>query len=112
MRHLSDRIRRHGSGNKPLAEWEFLLGGIDNSPSKNSEQIEITPSIDNPSKKRRNWGESNGTIYWRTITRGGKDYLQAYYHWQEGARRPSTFPSKYLGLFKKQSSRSAQLEKF
>lgn len=62
---------------------EFLLGGIDNSPSKNFEEIEIPLSIDNSSKKRRNWGEGNGTIHWRTITRGGKDYPQAYYHWQE-----------------------------
>jgi hypothetical protein len=53
---------------------ELLLGGIDNSPSKNSSEIEIPLSIDNPSKKRRNWGEGNGTIHWRTITRGGKDY--------------------------------------
>ncbi|MHC5728284.1 MAG: hypothetical protein ACYTXY_30050, partial [Nostoc sp.] len=29
---------------------EFLLGGIDNSPSKNFEQIEIPPSKDNPGK--------------------------------------------------------------
>lgn len=87
----------------PLPVSEFLLGGIDNSPSKNSSQIEIPPSIDNPSKKpgqieispgkdspskkRRNWGEGNGTIHWRTITRGGKDYPQAYYHWQEKGRK-------------------------
>ena len=80
--------------NHPPPVSELLLGGIDNSPSKNSEQIEIPlsidspskkpeqieipPSIDNPSKKRRNWGEGNGTIHWRTITRGGKDYPQAY----------------------------------
>ncbi len=66
---------------------EFLLGGIDNSPSKNSSEIEIPLSIGNPSKKRRNWGEGNGTIHWRTITRGGKDYPQAYYHWQEEGRK-------------------------
>ncbi|MBD2248104.1 hypothetical protein [Nostoc sp. FACHB-888] len=94
---------------------EFLLGGIDNSPSKNSEQIEIppskdnpsknsseigiTPSIDNPSKKRRNWGEGNGTIYWRTITRGGKDYPQAYYHWQEKGRKKTKYiPKQMLGV--------------
>ncbi|MCC5604672.1 hypothetical protein [Nostoc favosum] len=93
---------------------EFLLGGIDNSPSKNfseieiplsidnpsknSSEIEITPSIDNPSKKRRNWGEGNGTIYWRTITRGGKDYPQAYYHWQEKGRKKTKYiPKQILG---------------
>ncbi|MCW5313066.1 hypothetical protein GTQ43_04180 [Nostoc sp. KVJ3] len=98
--------------NHPPPVSEFLLGGIDNSPSKNfeevgippskdnpsknSQQIEITPSIDNPSKKRRNWGEGNGTIYWRTITRGGKDYPQAYYHWQEQGRKKTKYIPKHL----------------
>ncbi|OYD99963.1 hypothetical protein [Nostoc sp. 'Peltigera membranacea cyanobiont' 232] len=94
---------------------ELLLGGIDNSPSKNSEQIdiplsidnpskkpeqiEIPLSIDNPSKKRRNWGEGNGTIHWRTITRGGKDYPQAYYHWQEKGRKKTKYiPKNLLGV--------------
>jgi hypothetical protein len=94
---------------------ELLLGGIDNSPSKNSEQIEIppskdnpskkpeqieiSPSKDNPSKKRRNWGEGNGTIHWRTITRGGKDYPQAYYHWQEKGRKKTKYiPKNLLGV--------------
>ncbi|WP_242055320.1 hypothetical protein [Nostoc flagelliforme] len=91
---------------------EFLLGGIYNSPSKNFEEIEIppsknnpsknsskieiTPSVDNPSKKRRNWGEGNGTIHWRTITRGGKDYPQAYYHWQEQGRKKTKYIPKHL----------------
>jgi hypothetical protein len=100
--------------NHPPPVSEFLLGGIDNSPSKNSEQIEIPlskdspskkpeqieipPSKDNPSKKRRNWGEGNGTIHWRTITRGGKDYPQAYYHWQEKGRKKTKYiPKQILG---------------
>jgi hypothetical protein len=100
--------------NHPPPVSEFLLGGIDNSPSKNFEEIEIppskdnpsknfeqikiTPSKDNPSKKRRNWGEGNGTIHWRTITRGGKDYPQAYYHWQEKGRKKTKYiPKQILG---------------
>ena len=84
--------------NHPPPVSELLLGGIDNSPSKNSEQIEIPPSKDNPSKKRRNWGEGNGTIHWRTITRGGKDYPQAYYHWQEKGRKKTKYiPKQILG---------------
>ncbi|MEH2062348.1 MAG: hypothetical protein V7K50_08715 [Nostoc sp.] len=98
--------------NHPPPVSELLLGGIDNSPSKNSEQIEISLSIDNPSKKpeqieispskdspskkRRNWGEGNGTIHWRTITRGGKDYPQAYYHWQEQGRKKTKYIPKHL----------------
>ncbi|OYD89266.1 hypothetical protein CDG77_19415 [Nostoc sp. 'Peltigera membranacea cyanobiont' 213] len=100
--------------NHPPPVSEFLLGGIDNSPSKNfkeieippskdnpskkPEQIEISPSKDSPSKKRRNWGEGNGTIHWRTITRGGKDYPQAYYHWQEkGSKKTKYIPKQILG---------------
>ncbi|WP_375513668.1 hypothetical protein [uncultured Nostoc sp.] len=84
--------------NHPPPASEFLLGGIDNSPSKNSSEIEISPSKDNPSKKRRNWGEGNGTIHWRTITRGGKDYPQAYYHWQEKGRKKTKYiPKQILG---------------
>lgn len=98
--------------NHPPPVSELLLGGIDNSPSKNSEQIDIPPSkynpskkpeqieiplsIDNLSKKRRNWGEGNGTIHWRTITRGGKDYPQAYYHWQEKGRKKTKYIPKHL----------------
>jgi hypothetical protein len=98
--------------NHPPPVSELLLGGIDNSPSKNSEQIEISPSIDSPSKKpgqieispsidspskkRRNWGEGNGTIHWRTITRGRKDYPQAYYHWQEKGRKKTKYIPKHL----------------
>ncbi|MHC5917354.1 MAG: hypothetical protein ACYTXE_41685 [Nostoc sp.] len=77
---------------------ELLLGGIDNSPSKNFEEIEVPLSKDSPSKKRRNWGEGNGTIHWRTITRGGKDYPQAYYHWQEKGRKKTKYiPKQILG---------------
>ncbi|MBW4454245.1 MAG: hypothetical protein KME55_16915 [Nostoc indistinguendum CM1-VF10] len=82
--------------NHPPPVSEFLLGGIDNSPSKNFEEIEIPPSKDNPSKKRRNWGQGNGTIHWRTITRGGKDYPQAYYHWQEKGRKKTKYIPKHL----------------
>ena len=31
---------------------------------------------------RRHKGEGSGTIHWRTITKGGKDYPQAYYHYE------------------------------
>lgn len=51
-----------------------------------------------PSKKRRRKGEGNGTIHWRTVTKNGKDYPQAYYHWQEnGQKRTKYIPKKLLG---------------
>ncbi|WP_225912734.1 hypothetical protein [Nostoc flagelliforme] len=52
----------------------------------------------NPSKNRRRKGEGNGSIHWRTITKNGKDYPQAYYHWQEnGKKRTKYIPKKLLG---------------
>ncbi|OUL23993.1 hypothetical protein BV378_20405 [Nostoc sp. RF31YmG] len=74
-----------------------VLGDIENSPSNhispsnNSGDIENSPSkVDlSPSKTRRHKGEGSGSIYWRTITKSGKDYPQAYYHyefWNQGDR--------------------------
>ncbi len=64
-----------------------LLGDIEISPSKDTL---IDPSNDiSPSKMRRHKGEGSGTIHWRTITKGSKDYPQAYYHyefWNQGDR--------------------------
>ncbi|MBR8839127.1 MAG: hypothetical protein DSM106950_35290 [Stigonema ocellatum SAG 48.90 = DSM 106950] len=94
---------------------EFLLGDIEDSPSKKSNHIgippsnispsktsswsHISPSKDSPSKKHRNWGEGNGTIHWRTITKNGKDYPQAYYHWKEnGKKRTKYIPKQLLGV--------------
>ncbi len=39
------------------------------------------------SKTRRHKGDGSGCIYWRTITKNGKDYQQAYYQyelWEKG----------------------------
>jgi hypothetical protein len=66
---------------------------IENSPSN-----DISPSKDSPSKKRQK-GEGNGYIHWRTITKNGKDYPQAYYHWKEnGNKRTNYIPKQLLGL--------------
>ncbi|GAA6619944.1 hypothetical protein [Scytonema sp. NUACC26] len=79
-----------------------LLGGSGNSPSKNLEQPSPCSSKNNPSnnlptsKNRRNHGEGNGTIHWRTITKNGKDYPQAYYHWKENGRKKSKYIPKQL----------------
>ncbi|WP_017653117.1 hypothetical protein [Fortiea contorta] len=91
--------------NHPPPGSEFLLGDIDNSPSKNSEQSEISPSKNSPSKdveqseispsknspskNRRDKGLGSGSIEWKTITLHGKDYSQAWYHyefWKDGSR--------------------------
>ncbi|MCC5603206.1 hypothetical protein [Nostoc favosum] len=51
----------------------------------------------NPSKIRRYKREDSGSIHWRTITKNGRDYQQAYYHyefWSEGDRLVKS--SKYI----------------
>ena len=58
----------------------------DKSPSKNY----------SPSKTRRQKGEGNGSIYYRTVTRNGKAYQQAYYHWVEGNKKRSKYIPKNL----------------
>jgi hypothetical protein len=60
----------------------WLLGDIENSPSK-----------DSPSKKRSR-GEGNGYIHWRIIIKNGKDYPQAYYHWKENGNKRSKYIPK------------------
>jgi hypothetical protein len=43
-----------------------------------------------PSKIRRKKGTGSGSIYWRTITKNGKEYKQTYYHyelWDKGDRK-------------------------
>ena len=68
------------------------VGQTENYPRKN-----ITPSTNNPRKVRRKRGEGNGSIYYRTITKKGKEYTEAYYHWQEkGKKRTKYIPKRLL----------------
>jgi hypothetical protein len=70
----------------PKGYRSAYVGQIEKNPSKNL----------SPSKKRRRKGEGNGSIYWRTITKNGKDYPQAYYHWKENGRKRSKYIPKHL----------------
>ncbi|OWY67871.1 hypothetical protein B7486_28880 [cyanobacterium TDX16] len=66
-----------------------LLGDIDESPSKEPMQSDLSPSNKSPSKTRRAKGDGSGSIHWKTISRNGKDYPQPWYHyefWSEGER--------------------------
>lgn len=72
----------------PMPATQPLLGDEENSPSK----VDLSPS-----KRQRGFG--NGCIHWRTITKNGKDYPQAYYHWKEnGKKRTKYIPKQLLGL--------------
>lgn len=78
----------------------LLLGDTENSPSSNLNDTnlnnsDLSPSNSSPSRKRE-WGEGNGSIHWRTVTRGGKDYQQAYYHWKEGNKKRTRYIPKDL----------------
>ncbi|MEM1392119.1 MAG: hypothetical protein AAGG00_02290, partial [Cyanobacteria bacterium P01_H01_bin.150] len=82
---LGDKWIKNGETNISQG-IEGSPSNLDNSPSK----IEFSPS------KRRK-GDGSGSIHWRVITRGGKDYQQAYYHyefWKDGDRL--TKSSKYI----------------
>ena len=70
-------------------------------------QIEKSPSkISTPSKTRRRKGEGNGSIHWRTVTRNGKEYRQAYYHWVEGGKKRTKYiPKKLLDRVTEAESR-------
>ncbi len=105
---LQRRTQQDGGCN----DLESLLGCIENSPSNDAEQLELPtsksspsndaeqsdlhPSKSSPSKKSRNWGEGNGTIHWRTITKNGKNYPQAYYHWKENGKKRSKYIQSHL----------------
>ena len=57
-------------------------------------------SVNDPPKRktRRSKGEGSGHIQYRTVTRNGKHYYQAYYHWRdsEGKQRTKYIPVKLL----------------
>ncbi|NJO60324.1 MAG: hypothetical protein HC836_19245 [Richelia sp. RM2_1_2] len=83
---LGDKWIKNGKTNISQGFQSSAASNLSSSPSK----IELSPS------KRRK-GNGSGSIHWRTITRGGKDYLQAYYHyefWQDGEREVKS--SKYI----------------
>jgi hypothetical protein len=58
--------------------------GVVASLSNLLEDNEINLSNDDisPSKMRTNKGEGSGSIHWRTITKNGKNYKQAYYQYE------------------------------
>ena len=78
---------------------EKLLGDKQKCSSKNVKDSSVKCSSKDvsPSKKRRGKGEGSGCIYWRTVTRNGKDYQQAYYQWRSnGKQRTRYIPKKLL----------------
>ena len=77
-------------------DFSKSVGQIEKNPRKN-----ITPSTNNPRKTRRKKGQGNGSIYYRTVTKNGKEYFEAYYHYVEnGNKKTKYIPKKLLDRVK------------
>ena len=62
-------------------------------------------------KTRRQPGEGSGHIYYRTVTRNGKDYQQAYYQWRDNGKQKTKYiPNKLLNEIKQAESRKLPVE--
>ena len=88
--------------NGSVAENSCNLGEIQISPSKSSDSfyVEVAVKLLNgsdkspskylsPSKSQRQRGQGSGTVHYRRIKKKGKEYQQAYYHyeiWSQGDR--------------------------
>ena len=87
-----------------------LQGGLNKSSSKNTVKSHqkvsdtsaecsskiIPPCTKSSSKIRRKKGEGSGYIYYRTVTRNGKEYQQAYYQWRENGKPKTKYIPKKL----------------
>jgi hypothetical protein len=84
-------------------DFSKSVGQIGKNPRKNQ-----TPSKENPRKnRRRKNGQGNGSIYYRTVTKNGKQYTEAYYHYVEnGKKRTKYIPRKLLDRVSEAESRS------
>ncbi|MBW4607733.1 MAG: ASCH domain-containing protein [Hassallia sp. WJT32-NPBG1] len=79
--------------NDACSNSKQLQGDIKINPSKSPSKVDLSPG------KRRQRGNGSGYIHWRTITKNGKDYPQAYYHWKEnGQKKTKYIPKQLLGL--------------
>ena len=77
---------------------EKLLGDKQKCSSKKvkDSSVKCSSKDASPSKKRRGKGEGSGCIYWRTVTRNGKDYQQAYYQWRSNEKQRTRYIPKKL----------------
>lgn len=84
-------------------DFSKTVGQIEKNPRKN-----LTPSKNNPRKnRRRKNGQGNGSIYYRTVNKNGRQYQEAYYHYVEnGKKRTKYIPRKLLDRVEEAESRS------
>jgi hypothetical protein len=81
----------------------YNIGQLGKNPRK-----KLTPSKENPRKnRRRKNGQGNGSIYYRTVTKNGRQYQEAYYHYVDnGKKRTKYIPRKLLDRVSEAESRS------
>ena len=81
-------------------DFSKSVGQIDKNPRKN-----LSPSTNSPRKKRRQNGLGNGSIYYRQVSKNGKQYTDAYYHYvKDGKKRTKYIPKKLLDRVKEAES--------
>ena len=62
-------------------------------------------------KTRRQPGEGSGAIFYRTVTKNGRDYQEAYYKWREnGKQRSKYMPNKLLNEVKQAKSKKMPIK--
>ena len=95
-----------------LCGWSENQSKIDECSSKNIPASKkcssktTPPSKNNPRKNRRRKGEGNGSIHYRMVTKNGKQYQSAYYHYIEnGKKRTKYISNKLLDRVKEAESR-------
>lgn len=78
---------------------EQLLGDTKDNPSNLDKQQFVKSKNSTTYGSKRKWGEGNGYIEQRTITKNGKEYNQSYYHWKENGNKYTRYiPKKLLGV--------------
>ena len=130
---LLDRVEEAESRKLPIADILVLLGGDEisrgeqsstsaagNVPSsdKSDELISISRGehLTPPSTKRRKQGYGTGYIECKPIKRGGKEYQQYWYHyeeWQEGDRlskKSKYIPKKMRSQIERMNNEKAPVE--
>ncbi len=81
-------------------DFSKSVGQIEKNPRK-----KLHPSTNNPRKTRRKKGQGNGSIYYRTVTKNGLEYREAYYHYVEnGKKRTKYIPKKLQELVQEAES--------
>ncbi|AFZ38286.1 hypothetical protein Sta7437_4854 (plasmid) [Stanieria cyanosphaera PCC 7437] len=79
-----------------------------NNPRKRCDPADSQSAKERAPRNRRKKGEGNGSIHYRTVTKNGKEYTDAYYHYVENGQKKTKYIPKTL-LNKVQEAESSKL---